>query len=304
LRTPALERYLAAAGQAPTDRTVDRDQMRTSSTLAPEAGAGCGYQVGLNSVGDGTKMSTACEQPVRPATTHESRLLADARRAGPFVAWRDAAETLRVEALRADQPLIAGRSSANAVVFDRGLVSRDHVEVLLRVRGELGDASVYVLDLQSKLGTLHRSVVLERGVERSPGRPEPLPVQPSRPLQLGPGDHDIGLAGAVWLLIGGVPVDRGMTRVPDHGLPAPTKREHDVLVELCRPKFRRGTGVATPSNSEIGGRLQPQIGAARVSDLLSAMYAKYGLVGTKEQNRISLAELALQHGLVRPDDYI
>jgi hypothetical protein len=90
----------------------------------------------------------------------------------------------------------------------------------------------------------------------------------------------------------------------DDGLPAPTKRQRDVLVELCRPQFERGTAVATPSNAEIGARVQPPIRAARVSDLLSELYLKYDLRGTKEQNRISLADLALNHGFVRPEDYV
>lgn len=249
-------------------------------------------------------MSEAWARPVRADDAQESNRLADARRDGPFVAWRDTAEVLRVLALTPDQPVTAGRAVENTVVFERGLVSRDHVEVLLRVRGELRDVSVFLLDLRSKQGTIYRPVTLERGAERPSGSLRPVPVAPARPVQLRPGDYDVGLAGAVWMRVGGVPFDPGMTHVRDRQGPAPTQREHDVLVELCRPQFERGTAVATPSNAEIGALVEPRIGAARVSDLISAMYAKYGLHGTKEQNRISLADLALTHGFVGPEDYM
>jgi hypothetical protein len=115
----------------------------------------------------------------------------------------------------------------------------------------------------------------------------------------------VKLAGEVWMRIGAVPVDRGATCDRDVDLPSPTKRERDVLVELCRTHFVAATGsAATPSNAQIGALLRPPIGAERVSDLISQLYGKYELTGTKEQNRVRLVELALEHRLVRPDDYV
>ncbi len=243
--------------------------------------------------------------PVRAATVEESNRLAEARRAGPFVAWRDGARVLQVRALRPGKPVTIGRSVDNTIAMEHLLVSRDHAEVLLRVRSKPMDASVFLLDLRSKHGTSHRPLKLERGAE-SPARGlQPVPSQPAGPLRLEPGDHDVHLAGEVWMRIGGIPVDRGATGDRHYDLPVPTARERDVLVELCRPQFGGvGAPMATPSNSQIGSELKPPIGAERVSDLLSQLYVKYDLVGTKEQNRFRLVELALEHRLVRPEDFI
>jgi hypothetical protein len=184
-------------------------------------------------------------------------------------------------------------------------VSRDHAEVLLRVRNTPPDTSVFLLDLRSKHGTAHRPLRLEKGGETPFGPLQPAPSQPAGPLRMASGDHDVKLAGEVWMRIGGVPIDRGATGDRDYDLPLPTKRERDVLVELCRPQFgASGSPVATPSNAQIGARVKPRIGAERVSDLLSQMYLKYSLAGTKEQNRFRLVELALEHRLVRPEDYV
>lgn len=243
--------------------------------------------------------------PLRAATAQESNRLAEARRAGPFVAWRDGSGMLRIEALRAGKPLTVGRSIDNAIAFEHLLVSREHAEILLRVRSKPADTSVFLLDLRSKHGTAHRRLALEKGATRPIGPLQPAPSQPAGPLRLESGVHDVKLAGEVWMRIGGVPVDHGATGDREYDLPKPTARERDVLVELCRPRFgAAGTPVATPSNAQIGASLKPRIGAERVSDLLSQMYAKYDLDGTKEQNRFGLVELALEHRLVRPEHYV
>lgn len=241
--------------------------------------------------------------PLRPVSAQESNRLADARRAGAFVAWRDGSRALRVHSLRPGKPLTVGRSIDNAVAFDHLLVSRDHAEVLLRVRSKPTDMSVFLLDLRSKHGTAVRPLQLNKGAERPSGPLQPAPSQPAGPLRLKPGDHDVNLAGEVWLRIGGVPVDRGATQERGVDLPGPTPRERDVLVELCRPQFAAGRPVGTPSNAKIGLLVTPPIGAERVSDLLSQMYLKYDLTGTKEHNRLKLVEFALEHRLVGPDDY-
>ena len=41
-----------------------------------------------------------------------------------------------------------------------------------------------------------------------------------------------------------------------------------------------------------------------MSDILSRMYLKYDLHDTKEQNRITLADLAITHRLVGPEDFM
>jgi hypothetical protein len=236
---------------------------------------------------------------------HESNRLAEARREGPFVAWRDVARELVIQQLRPGKPVTIGRSTDNTVALGHLLVSRDHAEVLLRVRNKPADTSVLLLDLRSKHGTTHRPLRLTTGAETPSGPLQPAPSQPAGPLRMQPGDHDVKLAGEVWIRIGGVPIDHGVTADRDYDVQEPTRRERDVLVELCRPQFgAAGVPVATPSNAQIGARVKPAIGAERVSDLLSQMYVKYDLHGTKEQNRFELVELALQHRLVRAEDYV
>lgn len=231
--------------------------------------------------------------------------MAEARRSGPFVAWRDSSSTLRIESLRAGEPLTVGRANENAVMFDHVVVSREHAEILLRAHGKPGQASVMLLDLRSKHGTTHRAVTLERGATQPVGPLQLAPSHPAPPARLDPGDHDVKLANEVWLRIGGVRVDRGATGDRAFDVPAPTRRERDVLVELCRPRFfAAGTAVATPSNAQIAARLIPPIKSERVSDLVSQMYVKYDMTGTKEQNRVALVEFALEHRLVLPEDYL
>ena len=60
--------------------------------------------------------------------------------------------------------------------------------------------------------------------------------------------------------------------------------------------------MAPPSNGEIAARLEPPIGSDRVSDLLSELYRRYDLTGTKEQNRVQLVALAMRH-FVDAGDY-
>jgi hypothetical protein len=244
-----------------------------------------------------------CFVAVRAVTTRETIAMARARAHGPFAAWRDEVHALRLHVLAPGEPVTIGRATDNTIAFEHLLVSRDHAEVLLRVRGQPASSSVLLLDLRSKHGTAHRPLQLGKSSCTPAGPLRPAPSQPAVAHALLAGDHDVELAGEVWIRIGGVPVDRGATVDRPHDLLRPTKREHDVLVELCRPQIEaRGEVAPTPSNAEIGARVTPRIGAERVSDLLSQLYAKYGLAGTKEQNRFRLVDLALKHRLVRPED--
>lgn len=241
--------------------------------------------------------------PVRRERARESILLAEAGGRGPFVAWRDADDELQVQSLVAEQPLTVGRSISHPVTLDFPEVSREHLEILWRVRGESGDESVYLLDLASNGGTQHRQLLVENAVERPLGEWHAVPATPARPLHLAPGEHDVWLARRTLIKIGAVREDRGLTHDEREPLEPPTPREHDVLVELCREQFERGTSVATATNAEIGSRLLPRLRTGTVSEKMSAMYKKYKLEGTKEQNRVNLANLALSRGLVGPEDY-
>lgn len=250
-------------------------------------------------------MTPTHDQPVRAEGSDESHRLAAARRAAePFVAWRDGATVLRVKTLNPNEPVVAGRSIDHPITFDRDVVSRDHLELLRLIRGACRDESVYLLDLKSKGGAKHRPLSVEMGIPHAAAELQPVPVQPARPLQLPEGEHDVALAGKVWLLVGAVPNDLGLTVEEESDVPAPTGRQRDVLVELCRPRFERGTAVATPTNAQIALRVNPPVGADHVSDLIGAMYRKYDLRGTSRQQRIDLVELALRAGLVEDADYI
>jgi hypothetical protein len=245
-------------------------------------------------------------QPLRAMGAQESNRLATARGGGPFVAWRDDQGTMQVLALAPGKPVTVGRSTDSTIAFEHLLVSREHAEVLMRARRKPSDTSVFLLDLRSKHGTEQRQVELQHGAERAIMELQPVPSQPASPMRLEPGEHDVRLAGEVWIRVGGVRVDPGATHErDDHQLPKPTPRERDVLVELCRPRFAAGAGsVAAPSNAQIAANIVPRIGPDRVSDLLSQMYKKYDLHDTKEQNRVSLIDLALKHRFVGAADYI
>jgi hypothetical protein len=221
----------------------------------------------------------------------------------PYVAWRDADGALRVHELRPRPSATIGRVSGVVTFPDERLVSRAHAEVTMRVYSDPDAVGVYLLDSGSKHGTEHRTAVLRHGRTVETGRWRDAPHAPARPVQLDAGEHDVRLAGELYVLIGGVPLDEGSTndRVD---IPEPTQRQRDVLVELCRPLFASPDGPAAPaSNAEIASRLTPPISQERVSDLLSEMYRRYELSGTKEQRRTLLVDFARRHRLVDASDY-
>ena len=241
-------------------------------------------------------------QPVRPDGAAEVARIAQAANRHPYVAWRDADGGLRVRELGPRAPVTIGRVTGTVTFPDHGAVSREHAEVTVREYADPPALCVYLLDVASKHGTEHRTVRLRNGVAQDPGPWQTAPRVPGRPAQLDAGEHDVRIAGERFILIGGVPLDEGRTTDRDE-LPQPTVRQRDVLVELCRPFFAApGAVVATPSNAEIAARLEPPISPDRVSDLLSELYRRYDLTGTKEQNRLQLAGLAKQH-LIDAADY-
>jgi hypothetical protein len=237
----------------------------------------------------------------------ERERLRHARRTGPHVAWRDVPGALMLRGLEPAVAVTVGRSTANTIALDHVFLSRRHAEIVLRVIrvvGEPDSVSVVVCDLQSKHGTESRP--LKVGYDDTPAGPlSAVPTVGARPFQLDAGDHDVRLAREVWIRVGGVPVDPAITQSRKPDAATPTPRQRDVLVELCRSRFGPGGRfVPTPSNAEIATRLTPPIGAARVSDLISEMYRKYQLDGTKEQNRFALVEFALDRDLVGHEDYL
>jgi hypothetical protein len=173
----------------------------------------------------------------------------------------------------------------------------------MRVYSDPDAIGVYLLDSGSKHGTEHRTAVLRHGRTVDTGRWRNAPHAPAQPVQLDAGDHDVRLAGELYVLIGGVPLDEGSTN-ERADIPEPTARQRDVLVELCRPYFESPDGPAAPaSNAEIASRLKPPIRQERVSDLISEMYERYGLDGTKAQRRVFLADFARRYRLVDAGDY-
>ena len=147
----------------------------------------------------------------------------------------------------------------------------------MRVHSDPDAVCVYLLDSGSRHGTEHRTVELRHGRTRDKGDWRDAPHAPARPAQLDAGDHDVRLAGELYVLIGGVPLDEGSTN-DRADIPDPTPRQRDVLIELCRPFFETPDGPAAPaSNAEIASRLTPPIGHEQVSDLLSQMYRRYEL---------------------------
>lgn len=241
-------------------------------------------------------------EPVRANGAAEVARLAQAALKRPYVAWRGADGTLCVHELSPRAPATVGRVDGTVTFPEHRAVSREHAEVTMREYLAPPAVCVYLLDVASKHGTEHRPVRLRDGVAQEVGSWQTAPRVPARPAQLDAGEHDVRLAAERYILIGGVPLDEGRTSDRDT-VPEPTVRQRQVLVELCRPFFTApGTVVATPSNAQIAARLEPAIGPERVSDLLSELYRRYELRGTKEQNRMQLVALAQQH-LIDAGDY-
>jgi hypothetical protein len=241
-------------------------------------------------------------EPVRPKGAAEVARIAKAANKEPYVAWRDADGTLHVHELSPRAPATIGRVDGTVTFPEHREVSREHAEVTMREHADPPAVCVYLLDVASKHGTEHRPVRLRGGVAQEMGPWQAAPRIPARPAQLDTGEHDVRLARERFILIGGVPLDEGSTSDRDT-LPEPTVRQRQVLRELCRPFFAApGTIAATPSNAEIAARLKPAISPDRVSDLLSEMYRRYDLRGTKEQNRMQLVGLAKLH-LLDAGDY-
>jgi hypothetical protein len=245
---------------------------------------------------------TGGREPVRAADSDESIRLLNAAQAGPYIAWR-AGRRLEIHPLGPRTPATIGRTDGS-ILLAHPQVSREHAEVTVRVHGAPAATSVYLLDY-SKHGTEHRRVTRDT---HGPGRPAgtwvKAPQSPARPCQLDEGFHDVRIAKELCLLIGGVPVDDGMTADRDETVIAPTVRQRQVLVELCRPFFNQpGLIKAPPTNAEIAQRIDPPMTEEGVRNHLSDMYKRYKIVGSSGQNRLTLVSVALENDLVDASDY-
>lgn len=88
-----------------------------------------------------------------------------------------------------------------------------------------------------------------------------------------------------------------METVQGEAPPAVTRREHDVLVELCRPLMDKTVAFGRPATvAEIAGRLY--IGQATVKFHLDNLFDKFGLVEPGEGRRHALANEAIKRGAV------
>jgi len=79
--------------------------------------------------------------------------------------------------------------------------------------------------------------------------------------------------------------------------PAITRREREILVQLCRPLVDQSVAFGQPATvAEIAGRLF--IGQATVKFHLGNLFDKFGLLDTGAGRRVALANEALRRGAV------
>jgi hypothetical protein len=237
---------------------------------------------------------------VRPVDVTERNRLNHARTRGAFVAWRDERGALQVQSLLAEIPVTIGRGPGNDVALANRLLSREHALLVMRVRGVPSETSIFVSDRSSKYGSQWRP----SGVApREAGPDRGLKPVPTARFQLPHGDHDLALAGEVWLLVGAVPFDVGGTGERESGVESPVGRPFEVLRELCRPQFEAGASRASPpSNAQIGLTLGVQ--DTWVSDNLTKLYNTYGIEGTHAQRRHRMVDYALEQRLITAADYL
>src|SRR5689334_11705223 len=106
---------------------------------------------------------------------------------GPYVAWRDAGGVLNVHGLSPRAAARVGRVDGTVRFPEDRAVSREHAEVTMRTHADPPAVCVYLLDMASKHGTEHRSVLLRNGVARPTGSWQVAPRVPARPTQLDAG---------------------------------------------------------------------------------------------------------------------
>jgi hypothetical protein len=218
----------------------------------------------------------------RPRTGGEVKALLDMERTGrPFLVYRDGADTLCLLALDDHGPIVTvGRHSSSRLMlsWDES-VSRTHA-----VLEQVGEVWTIADDGLSTNGTyLNGSRVTSR-----------------KRLS----DGDALRIGATLMDFRHAAEDPfGSTRRERPILTSPlTPAQRNVLVALCRPLLREGTGYGAPAaNSAIAAELVLSTDAVKTH--LRSLFDRFN-VGDLPQNqkRAKVAELAMRAGIVTERD--
>jgi hypothetical protein len=168
-----------------------------------------------------------------------------------------------------------GRSRDNQIVFaDDTALSRHHA--LLERVGNVW----LVRDLQSSNGTFVNGE----------------PILNERPLHNG----DELLLGRTMFMFhddGDAPEPSTSKRLPK---PKLTAKEHEVLVELCKPLLAGGAFRAPASVRTIAEHMY--VGEAAVKAHLARLYEKFGIGAEGRDRRLELANMAIETGAVTNRD--
>lgn len=199
----------------------------------------------------------------------------------PFLAYRDAAEALRLLVLEAsNSPVTIGRRLGADVAVDwDGLVSGIHAEIQC-----LGGEWTLVDDGLSTNGTFVNG-------DRIAGR---------RRLR----DCDRILIGNTIIAFNAAVAPAVEATIADRDRPTSTRLTHQqrrVLTALCRP-YRDNDRYATPAtNQQIATEICLSVDAVKTH--LRALFTKFELNHLPQnQKRTRLAEMALHFGIIGPRD--
>ncbi|MHB1772872.1 MAG: FHA domain-containing protein [Acidimicrobiales bacterium] len=117
-------------------------------------------------------------------------------------------------------------------------------------------------------------------------------VLEGRPLA---SDDEIRVGAATFRFRIVAPQSRAAPTIRGESPPSLTKREREVLLELCRPLADTTAAFGRPATvGEIAGRLY--IGSATVKFHLDNLFTKFGLTDAGGERRITLANEALRRG--------
>ena len=205
-------------------------------------------------------------------------LLEAERRGVSFLAYRDGAGDLRIEALGGLTRVAIGRSTENDIELDWDPeVSRIHAQLEL-----VGGDWTLIDDGLSRNGSFVNG-------ERVRGR---------RRLD----DADSLRLGHTSLLFRAATPPADSTAVADRGTFARlTEGERRVLVSLCRPLAEPGGTGIPATNTQIANELQ--LSVAGVKTHIRALFSKLGVGDLPQyQKRTALARRGLEQGLVTSRD--
>jgi len=173
-----------------------------------------------------------------------------------------------------DQDLITiGRSPDNDLVLADSVVSRRHA-IMERIK-----AGWFLRDLDSSNGT-------DINGQR---------VSEMRALRNG---DEILIGRSRLIFHDGVSIDRSTSKKDP--LPRRTPKEHEVLVELCRPVLSGGAFRAPATVRDIAKRMF--VGEAAVKAHLGRLYEKFNIDADVPDRRRALANRAIETGAVTVRD--